>query len=105
MPQIFLWNVIVVNPAVGNQGFPEIVCRGESCLLDKLLYTSIKSLDHAVRLRMAWFYKAMLDIAGRAFQVKRMVTGGFPFPGNTGSVGEFLAIIRQDFGYKKGIFF
>jgi len=104
MAQIFLRNVIVINLAVGGQGFLEILLRGESRLFDNFFYPAIKSFDHAVGLWMAWLYEAMIYIVCRAFLIKQMVSRGLSFPGSTESVGELLAIVRQDFAYDKGDF-
>ena len=104
MAHIFLWNVIVINLAVGGQGFLEIPLRGESRLFDNFLYPAIKSLDHAVGLWMAWLYEAMIYIVCRAFLIKQMVIRGLSFPGSRESVGELLPIVRQDFAYNKGGF-
>ena len=105
MAQIFLWNVIVINLAVGGQGFPEIVLRGESRLFNNFPCPVIKSLYHVVGLWMAWLYDAMIYIVYRAFLIKQMVTRKLSFPGSTESVGELLAIVHQDFAYDKGDFY
>ena len=79
--------------------------RREPGFTENFLNPPVKPFNHAIRLRMAWRYKAMLDFVSWTFLVEWMVTSGFSLPVGIESVSEFLTIVCQDFCYDKRCLF
>ncbi len=53
---------------------------------------------------MTWLDEAVVDVVLRAGAVEAMPPGGIAFAGGAEAIGEFLAIIGQNFLHREGRF-
>ena len=63
---------------------------------------AIAALDPAVGLGMTGLDEAVVDVVALASAIKAMTPGGIAFAGGAAAIGEFLAIIGQDFLHLEG---
>jgi hypothetical protein len=64
--------------------------------------TAIAALDPAVSLGMTGLDEAVVDVVVLASAIKAMTPGGVTFAGGAAAIGEFLAIISQNFLHREG---
>ena len=64
---------------------------------EKLRYAAIESLDHTIRLRMIRRRQAMFNAMQMASLVERVSACRFTLALGGVAIGEFLAIVSQDF--------
>ncbi len=92
-----LWDEVVVGLHIAQERCLQFSRRSEACLADHLTDSAVKSLDHAVGLRVAWWAQAVLDIERFAAHVELVVPRWFTlFAGE--AVGELAAIVREQLG-------
>ena len=63
---------------------------------------AIAALDHAVSLGMTGLDQPVVDAVAIAGAVAAMTSGGIAFAGGAAAIGEFLAVIGQDFLHPEG---
>jgi len=87
--QYFFVEYYCEYPAIEGQGFPEVVGRGKSRLLNYFLYAFIKPLHHTIGLRAAWFYEAIFNCV-QSIPGQTEVASGFSLTDGTESVSVIL---------------
>ena len=95
MAESLLWNLMVVDSSVLQQGLFEFCPALEAGGLDDFGDAPIEAFDHAIGLRMLGRDQAVLDLVFQASLVEGMVACGFSFAGGAKPVGELLAVIGQ----------
>ncbi len=89
-----LRNEVIVGFDVSIQGRLRVGSRREACLADQLADPAVKTLDHAVGLRMTRWAKAMLNVQCCAAKVEFVLPRRHPFLAGK-AVSKLAAVVGQ----------
>jgi hypothetical protein len=94
MIQCLLRDVVVVKIYIPMQCGFEILGGGKVMGLQYLGNAAIEAFDHAIGLRVAGWYQAMLDALFGTGPIEDVLSGGPMFPTQT-PIREFRAVVGQ----------
>ena len=104
MAESLLWNLIVVDSGVLQQGLFEFCPTLEAGGLDDFGDAPIEAFHHTVGLGASGWNEAVLHQMLAASLIEQVPPCRFSFPGGTETIGELFAIIREGLGDFEGGF-
>ena len=93
---------MMIQAHIAAQGVLQALGRIEAGGGQHRADAAIAALDPAVGLGMTGLDEAVVDVVALASAIKAMTPGGVTFAGGAEAIGEFLAIIGQDFLHREG---
>lgn len=97
-----LRQLLVVQCHVTHQGLLQVLSAVEAVCFEDVGNASVEAFDHAVGLRCARFGQAVFDAQVAAQHVELVLARGLTFAAGKEPVGEFFAVVGQDFLYPDG---
>jgi hypothetical protein len=96
MSEVFPRNMVIINTEILRQRFLKLTGRFKRCLTDDVSDSSVEAFDHAVSLRPARLYQAVLNPVLPAFPIEYVFSGRLAFSRRTESVGELLPVVGEE---------
>ena len=96
MPEILLWDVVVIEVKILLQGGFQVTGGGERGGFQHFGDAAVEAFDHAVGLRVAGFDRAVVDAVRGAGLIEGVPAGRLALAGGAEAVGELLAVVGED---------
>ena len=96
MPEILLWDVVIIEVKILLQGGFQVTGGGESGGFQHFGDAAVEAFDHAVGLGMFGLDQPVVDAVRGAGLIEGVPAGRLALAGGAEAVGELLAVVGED---------